>query len=388
MQKPANIFHLLLAVTLILALPYIGGLIKFDGVFPTGFFEFPVLQPIPKEPFNLTVFIVLSIVAFAILMVYLFPRLFGWKKVEIPKKEPVKKVSFPIWFWIGLVLWGTTFTINTLVIDYPKIILNWSAIPLFWGFAFMLDGWVYVRQGGKSMISKHPQATIGIGVSGISGWLIFEYLNFFVDDNWFYPKADLIGSNEFVIYAVLGSSGLLIPTIIIYHLLTTFDWLNFKYKNGPKISLSPFAQNIVLAVALGGLFLTSFFPDQLFTILWFAPLIILLVVLEKMKVWTPVTPIKNGDWSYTALTALSYLIFGFLLECWNYLSGTHDGGELVTYCPDYWVYSIPYVSVFHVFEMPILGFVGYLPFGVYCAVWWITFSTLLNIPTNFKENGY
>jgi hypothetical protein len=33
-----------------------------------------------------------------------------------------------------------------------------------------------------------------------------------------------------------------------------------------------------------------------------------------------------------------------------------------------WVYSVPFVDRFHVFEMPILGFAGYLPFGLECAV--------------------
>jgi len=31
------------------------------------------------------------------------------------------------------------------------------------------------------------------------------------------------------------------------------------------------------------------------------------------------------------------------------------------------VYEIPYVNVLHVFEMPLLGYAGYLPFGVLCA---------------------
>jgi hypothetical protein len=32
-----------------------------------------------------------------------------------------------------------------------------------------------------------------------------------------------------------------------------------------------------------------------------------------------------------------------------------------------WVYAVPYVQRFHVWEMPLVGFAGYLPFGVECA---------------------
>jgi hypothetical protein len=32
-----------------------------------------------------------------------------------------------------------------------------------------------------------------------------------------------------------------------------------------------------------------------------------------------------------------------------------------------WEYSIPYVDRFRLFEMPALGYAGYLPFGIECA---------------------
>jgi hypothetical protein len=33
-----------------------------------------------------------------------------------------------------------------------------------------------------------------------------------------------------------------------------------------------------------------------------------------------------------------------------------------------WHYSIPYAQRFRIFEMPLLGYAGYLPFGVMCAL--------------------
>jgi len=32
-----------------------------------------------------------------------------------------------------------------------------------------------------------------------------------------------------------------------------------------------------------------------------------------------------------------------------------------------WLYEIPYVDAFDIFEMPLLGYAGYLPFGILCA---------------------
>ena len=31
-----------------------------------------------------------------------------------------------------------------------------------------------------------------------------------------------------------------------------------------------------------------------------------------------------------------------------------------------WHYSVPLVQAFHIFEMPVLGYAGYLPFGLEC----------------------
>ena len=47
--------------------------------------------------------------------------------------------------------------------------------------------------------------------------------------------------------------------------------------------------------------------------------------------------------------------------------------------------SIPYVEKFYLFEMPIEGIFGYLPYGIYNWVAWIGFAYLLNIKTIFDK---
>ena len=53
---------------------------------------------------------------------------------------------------------------------------------------------------------------------------------------------------------------------------------------------------------------------------------------------------------------LSGFLCGVLWELWNYWSRAK------------WHYSVPYVQRFHLFEMPLLGYAGYLPFGIECAL--------------------
>ena len=52
-----------------------------------------------------------------------------------------------------------------------------------------------------------------------------------------------------------------------------------------------------------------------------------------------------------AAAALAGLFCGFFWELWN----AHSLAR--------WEYTIPWVDRFHLFEMPLLGYAGYLPFG-------------------------
>jgi hypothetical protein len=62
-----------------------------------------------------------------------------------------------------------------------------------------------------------------------------------------------------------------------------------------------------------------------------------------------------GDWRPLWLAALAALVCGFFWEFWNWHSVAR------------WEYHVPYVDRFHLFEMPLLGYAGYLPFGLQCV---------------------
>lgn len=292
----------------------------------------------------------------------------------------------PKWFWLGCLLFIPTAVIAWGKFSEPKIIVNFSVIPLFWGFSLIIDGIVFKRTGGESIVENMPRTLLGIGLASISGWLIFEYLNFFVDDNWCYPAANLISNSAFYMYAIIGSAGLMPMTIEVYTLLNTFKILRNRYSHGPIIIINRPVQYIVLVTAILSTFAISYFPNALFFIIWFVPLIVISLLLDILGLWTPFKPIaEKGNWTPLALICMAQFFMGFLHESWNYLSGTHN--PLQTYSPDYWEYSIPYVDAFHVFEMPILGYFGYIPFGVYFWVWWLLTAFILNIPPYFVKKG-
>ena len=113
-----------------------------------------------------------------------------------------------------------------------------------------------------------------------------------------------------------------------------------------------------VVLALSGAMLAGIgvWPDLLFPALWIAPLLIGTACQALLGRDTLFAPLRRGDWRRLYLLAASALICGFFWELWNYGSYAK------------WIYTVPYVGRFHLFEMPVLGYAGYLPFGLECGL--------------------
>jgi hypothetical protein len=97
------------------------------------------------------------------------------------------------------------------------------------------------------------------------------------------------------------------------------------------------------------------FPNLLFPLLWISPLLII-VSLRTLSGQTHVlSPLAVGDWRPVVTAAAAALVCGFFWEMWNFYSLAR------------WTYRVPYVQRFSIFEMPVLGYAGYLPFGLECV---------------------
>jgi hypothetical protein len=111
-----------------------------------------------------------------------------------------------------------------------------------------------------------------------------------------------------------------------------------------------------LVLAAGGLAAIGIFPNHLFPLLWVSPLLIVVSLRTLFGQSHILSGVRTGDWRRVVSWAMAALICGFFWEMWN------------TYSLAKWRYSIPFVHRFKLFEMPILGYAGYLPFGMECAV--------------------
>jgi hypothetical protein len=115
------------------------------------------------------------------------------------------------------------------------------------------------------------------------------------------------------------------------------------------------------------LLLTSVFPNQFFFLIWICPFFIFLGSLIFSKKPHAFTGVINGDYTLVVTYAVASLVCGFFWKMFNFYSLAR------------WQYSIPYVQVLHLFEMPVLGYAGYLPFGLECGI-------IIGLVLNTRQN--
>jgi hypothetical protein len=210
---------------------------------------------------------------------------------------------------------------------------------------------------GKCMMIDKPKFFSMLFILSAFFWWFFEYLNRFVQ-NWYYEGIGDLSPFIYFLYATLPFATVLPVVLGTYDLLESFPKLSAGLDNFIKIKLRnpKMIAWIILIVCAIGLALIGIYPNFLFPLLWISPLAVISSVMILQGRKTIFTLLENGDWRQIFLLALSALICGFFWEMWNYHSLAR------------WIYEVPFVNRFKIFEMPILGYSGYLPFGLECAV--------------------
>ena len=362
---------------LLIAIPLLGGHIK---GFKAGFFHYPpLLEESPNHaPFSWLVFLSIGLLVLLTAGCLLFPKRAGFK-VSPPLRDQKRSASFspglfPLWGWIGFILlvfaWITSWASIT-----PWLPLRHHAFaPLWLGYILLIDAFVY-RRTGSSLCAHYKKTFLLLFPYSALAWWYFEWLNRFVE-NWWYEGVEHWPTGRYLIHATVCFSTVLPAVLETQLLISTTPWIQHNYTlpatlRNPPIYLACFS----ILLGATGLFLMPFFPEPLFFITWVAPLAILGGILIYAKEPNCFSPIANGDFRSLVSWSLAALTCGIFWEMWNFLS-----------LPK-WHYSIPYVQRWHLFEMPILGYSGYLPFGPICCCMWLSFDTLFLPRTTLLESN-
>jgi len=270
-----------------------------------------------------------------------------------PARRPAAWIAdAPLRLWAGLALAIVSWWVAWFG---PAPYSEYTFFPLWSGYILAVDG-LTMRRAGTSLFARDRRRFVSLFVFSIPLWWLFEFANRYLD-NWRYLVPRPYHPVKYALLASLAFSTVMPAIFVTAEVLRTFApfaperrW--FRIDPGPPG---------LIALALVGLvtFLLSLaFSRYLFPLVWIGLFLALDPINELLGNPSITAQVREGRWDTVLVLFAAGLICGWFWELWNVFSMPK------------WVYHVPLVGWPKLFEMPILGYGGYLPFALEVfAVW-------------------
>lgn len=263
---------------------------------------------------------------------------------------------FPLYGWLAL---GALVTAQIFLFAGVEAISYWFFPLAWWPYIFVADGVVY-RCKGTSLLTSHPREFLLLVGWSVCFWLVFELFNVTLN-NWHYVMVPQSRLQRWLGYAVCYATVLpgLFETV---ELLDAYGFLRGSRIRPISASTSWYGPFMVTGLLFFALPLV--WPQFFFPLVWGGFIFLLEPLNHRLGARSLMREWQEGTLRTFYLLLTAGAICGLLWEFWNYWALTK------------WEYTVPYVGSLKVFEMPILGFLGFPPFTVECYVMMNTVSIL------------
>jgi hypothetical protein len=263
-------------------------------------------------------------------------------------RNPFAKATalrWPAQGWVGLLLIATCWPLNWTV----KGITAYLFAPLWLGYILVVDALTAVRTG-TSIWTRSRREFWLLFLASSPIWWIFEVINNRTQ-NWEYLGSNHFSRFEYYLLCTISFSTVMPAVFETAELVCSFNWIR-PLANTRPVSRSGPLEAWFFVVGLTMLLLTLLWPKYFYPFVWTS----LVLVLEPVNRWLGrehfMEYLERGDWRPVISLSVGALICGFFWEMWNYNSWPK------------WIYHTPGAQYLHVFEMPLLGYGGYVPFGL------------------------
>lgn len=281
-----------------------------------------------------------------------------WRLLNVPALHPdttMRRDRFPVWGWSALFWLGASWVLAWTRFSWFEPFQSHTFTPLWLGYIVVVNA-LTVWRTGSSLLTREPMRFAALFPLSALFWWFFEYLNRFVG-NWHYVGIEDFGAIEYTFFATLAFSTVLPAVASTAEWLGTFQRLDATFERwfSVRVPRPKLAAAFVLVATILSLAGLGVFREDLYPLVWISPVLVIVSLQTLGGRTTVLTPLVRGDWRGVVSYAAAALVCGFLWEMWNYGSLAH------------WEYTIAYVDRFRIFEMPLLGYAGYLPFGIECT---------------------
>jgi hypothetical protein len=215
------------------------------------------------------------------------------------------------------------------------------------GYILAADAVVWARIG-RSLLHGGGWRMAALFLLSAPLWWAFEIANWRLE-NWTYVGTSVYGDQAHVALKTLSF------VFVLPALAESRDLLRclVRFPHPPALRLPSWTAPALVVFGLVCVPLLYLFPEQAFPLVWVAPWCVLDGVAElRGRRPNVLALVREGRAGPVLLIAVAGLVTGILWELWNWGATPH------------WEYRIPYVGFLPLFEMPVLGYLGYPPFAL------------------------
>lgn len=255
------------------------------------------------------------------------------------------KARIPFYGYIGFILIILFWYLNWHLDGLRTHLLFF---PLWLGYCLLIDSLTYAVKG-NSLITRDVRKYILLFLISIPVWWFFELVNGRTQ-NWYYLGRDQFSDIAYFFYASICFSTVIPAVFGTAELFASLPWIK-RIRRGPRIPLNRTSLIVLFMLGLLTFVLLLLWPDIFYVFLWLSVFFILDSMNAASNRNSLIFHTDKRDWRPLIALALGSLTCGFFWEMWNYLAFPK------------WIYHTPGVEFLYVFEMPLLGYLGYIPFS-------------------------
>lgn len=227
---------------------------------------------------------------------------------------------------------------------------SWLYFFAWWPLLLFLDG-LRACLTGKSLVWEQPGEFLRLLFFSVTVWLIFEVFNLWLL-NWRYAGMEPRSWLRWPGYALAFAT--VLPGVLLTAQVLAALGVGAGIRGKPRHWAN--WQPVFLLVGVACLILPVLAPNYAFPLVWLAFIFLLDPLLDLMTGDSLTRRFLAGERQRPLCLLLAGLLCGIWWELWNYPSLAK------------WVYTLPVLNFGKIFEMPVLGYLGFLPFALECAV--------------------
>ena len=220
--------------------------------------------------------------------------------------------------------------------------------PAWLGFILFFDALVYKIQR-KSFLMNNWKGFFFLAALSVIVWWVYELINIKAG-NWSYNMVFGWQALASVLRKSLYFATVIPAVFEVAEFFKSFHWfdkIHLKHKHTISKQFLRFIIFLgVLSIVLPLLWSTIFYP-----LIWFSFFLLLDPINYVHKEPSLIKHLQDKKLLIPIILTVAGLVCGLFWEFWNFWAVTK------------WYYHIPIFGFWKIFEMPLLGYLGYIPFA-------------------------